>query len=200
MGKLNKLKSRLGFGVGWDAEYLQEDEAVSNPGVDAGAGVGMDAGAGAGAYTPNPPEGASLGLGTGSPDAYGAGAQDRCYSYESPYASGAAPSAVTKHVRKPDLRRASQASGSKLRDVPDSAPALYAQQNDGLFRIQPKHFSEASIIADQFRSGTVVSMDLTLTSVNQRQRFIDFAAGLVYALDGHLARSANHVYVLTPRK
>jgi cell division inhibitor SepF len=68
-----------------------------------------------------------------------------------------------------------------------------------VFRIRPKHFSEASILADQFRKGVPVSMDLTLTSIKQRQRFIDFAAGLVYALDGHLARTSNQVYVLTPR-
>jgi len=193
VGKIDKLKSRLGFGAGWDDEYLQEDEAEAEEISPSGAKM---------EFPINSHDSATatgMARGTGSPDVYGSGVRDRLSELGSPYASGAAPSAVTKHVRKPDLQRASQASGSVLRDVAESAPPVQGQQDDGVYYARPKHFSEVSDIADQFRAGVPVSMDLTLVSIQQRQRFIDFVAGLVYALDGHLARSSNQVYVLTPR-
>ena len=198
MGKKNKFKSFMGFGADWDKEKLPLEELMSDDFSDAAD------------YEDREPEvdfpdtmaqspSITMAPGTGSPEAYAEGAQSSQLSYESPYASGAAPSAVIKHARRPDLQRASEASGKIIRDVQDTAPGLQVQQMDGVYRIRPKHFSEAHIVADHFRSGSPVSMDLTLTSIKQRQRFVDFAAGLVYALDGQLTRSSNHVYLLTPR-
>ena len=180
MGALDGLKTRFGFGAGWEDEYLNEDIS---------ADVSED----------DSPQEESLSTAGATVAEAEERAQDRFYSYESPYASGAAPSAVTKHVRRPDLQRASAASGSALRDLPETKPVLQAQVDDGVFRMRPKSFSEASIMADRFKSGYPVALDLALLASATRQRFIDFIAGLVYALDGNLARTSNHSYVLTPR-
>jgi len=137
-------------------------------------------------------------MGKDASDAGAAKARNRDYSYESPYASGASSGSVIKHTRRPDMKRATEASGKAVREVQRPAPSVALQHSDDAYSIRPKHFSEACIIADRYLEGTSVLMDLTLTSINQRQRFIDFAAGLVYALDGNLTRSANHVYLLTP--
>jgi cell division inhibitor SepF len=127
---------------------------------------------------------------------------DRFYEQGSPYASGAAPSAVTKRIRKPDLERASAASGTTLREVPSSAtPDLSAQGADAnAYAMRPTSFDEASAVADRVKLGTPVLLDLTLVSGSQQQRFIDFSAGLMYALEGTIRRTANRTYVLTPGK
>ncbi|MCL2680484.1 MAG: cell division protein SepF [Coriobacteriia bacterium] len=194
MGKIDKLKSRLGFGSGWDTDYLQEDDAEIVQRDDySGEELARVTYAGLGVNTPA----ASSENPEGKPaDA----ACDKRYSHDSPFASGASPSAVKKHTRKPDLKRASQISGSELRDVEDSRRFDHQLKMDGSggSSFRPKDYSEASLIANHLKEGKTVTVDLSLVPMSQRQRFIDFMAGLVYALDGHLARSSAHIYMLTP--
>jgi FtsZ-interacting cell division protein YlmF len=213
MGVLDGLKSRFGFGDGWQDEYLQEgltDASTTTAGQDASSQGSADPPALDGSLSAAlsaataPEDGATATVAALQASDSGAasvssGSSERYYSYESPYASGAAPRAVTKHARKPDLQRASAASGSTLREVATATPNLHPQSDDGVFRVRPTGFSEARAIADRFKSGMPVGLDLSLVESLQRQRFIDFAAGLVYALDGTLSRTANHSYLLTPR-
>lgn len=183
LSKMDKLKSRLGFAPGWDSEYLEEDDQDSvNPlGIVAPPGREDTAKA-------------SEGSGVSS-------AGDKRHSPDSPFASGAAPSAVKKHARRPDLKRASEISGREVRKIEESR--RYAGQPkigpDGSTSFKPREFSEALLIANHLKEGKTVSVDLSLIENAQKQRFIDFMAGLVYALDGHLARSSVNVYILTPR-
>ncbi|MCL2379447.1 MAG: cell division protein SepF [Coriobacteriia bacterium] len=188
MVKMDKLKSRLGLGSSWDSEYLEEGDPEPEQLDDySGEQIARNTYAG-------------LGLGVNSPSDGGKDSEKR-YTQDSPFASGASPSAVKKHARKPDLQRAAQISGSELRDVEESrrleVPPKGAVDEGRTFR--PKSYSEASQIANRLKEGKAVTVDLTLVPASQRQRFIDFMAGLVYALDGHLARSSANIYVLTPR-
>jgi cell division inhibitor SepF len=192
---MDKLKSRLGIGSSWDSEYLEEGERDPNTLTDFdGEQAARDAYAGMGT---SKPRSASTSAGLTQPDEQG----ERRYKKESPFASGAAPSAVTKHARKPDLKRASQVSGREIRDVEENR--RYSSQprltQDGGSVFKPRDFSEAVLIGNHLKEGKAVSVDLSLVASSQRQRFIDFMAGLVFALDGHIARSSTNVYVLTPR-
>jgi cell division inhibitor SepF len=62
----------------------------------------------------------------------------------------------------------------------------------------PSSFDDASRIADDFRVGSPVVMNLTKVDKPVARRLIDFASGVCYALSGGMERVAANVYLLTP--
>jgi cell division inhibitor SepF len=65
--------------------------------------------------------------------------------------------------------------------------------------IIPKNFNDAQQIADQFKNGVPVIINLQGTDTELSKRLIDFASGLTYALEGGMQRIADKVFLLTPR-
>ena len=65
--------------------------------------------------------------------------------------------------------------------------------------VVPKSFNDAQQIADQFKDGIPVILNLQSTDTDLSKRLIDFASGLTYALDGGMQRIADKVLLLTPR-
>ena len=64
--------------------------------------------------------------------------------------------------------------------------------------VEPTSFSEAQTIADKFKQGTPVIMNLTHDQARPRQALLDFASGLTYGLDGGLQKVSDKVFMLTP--
>jgi cell division inhibitor SepF len=130
--------------------------------------------------------------------------------YESPYGSGAHPGAVKRLDRGPDLERARSGSregqataprngSSPLRSVPSVAPAgAPAAANMKMHIVEPKSFTEAQAIADKFKQGTPVIMNMSATSPDLAKRLLDFASGLTYGLEGGLQKVSERVFMLTP--
>jgi cell division inhibitor SepF len=67
-----------------------------------------------------------------------------------------------------------------------------------IHKSEPKRFNEAREVADRFKDGTAVIMNLQGTEDSIARRLVDFASGLVYGLDGKIELVANRVYLLTP--
>jgi len=65
--------------------------------------------------------------------------------------------------------------------------------------VVPKSFNDAQQVADRFRDGIPVILNLQGTETDLAKRLIDFASGLTYALDGGMQRIADKVFMLTPR-
>src|SRR4051794_25589347 len=63
----------------------------------------------------------------------------------------------------------------------------------------PKSFNDAQQVADKFKDGIPVVLNLQETDNDLNKRLIDFASGLTYALDGGMQRIADRVFMLTPR-
>ncbi len=63
----------------------------------------------------------------------------------------------------------------------------------------PKSFNDAQQIADKFKDGIPVILNLQASETDLSKRLIDFASGLTYALDGGMQRIADKVFMLTPR-
>lgn len=122
----------------------------------------------------------------------------RSYSYDSPYGSGASAGAVRRRVRTPDLERASAVSGTQLRSMPIDEITGEAIPSMRIYNARPTTFAEAGEVADRFKMGTPVVLDLSLASPDVRRRFIDFASGLTYGLDGGISKVAEAVFMLTP--
>jgi cell division inhibitor SepF len=67
-----------------------------------------------------------------------------------------------------------------------------------IYNARPTNFEEVSTIADKFKAGTPVVLDLTQVPNDQQRRYIDFVSGLTYALDGAINKVTDAVFMLTP--
>jgi len=112
--------------------------------------------------------------------------------YTSPY--GAQPLSVRRVSREPDLARARDAA--PLRAVPSVADASAPQVK--IHTIEPRSYAEAQSIADKFKAGQPVIMNLIGTDADLSKRLLDFASGLTYGLDGGLQKVSDKVFMLTP--
>ena len=64
--------------------------------------------------------------------------------------------------------------------------------------VRPRRFDQAQEVADSFKSGTPVIMNLEGTERDVARRLIDFGSGICYALDGTMEKVATGVYLLKP--
>jgi len=65
--------------------------------------------------------------------------------------------------------------------------------------VQPRSFNDAQEIADRFKQGVPVILNLQTTEGELAKRLIDFASGLTYALEGGMQKVAEKTFLLTPR-
>jgi cell division inhibitor SepF len=77
-------------------------------------------------------------------------------------------------------------------------PATRAAMASSIHKSEPRRFNEAREVADRFKGGIPVIMNLQSTDDTIARRLVDFASGLVYGLDGKIEMVANRVYLLTP--
>lgn len=118
--------------------------------------------------------------------------------YERPRRSAPAPAASS--------RRRSDEYEEIFADDADAAPigGLRAMPDAGGFGdvrvhlVLPKSFNDAQQMADRFKDGTPVILNLQGVETDLSRRLIDFASGLTYALDGGMQRIADKVFMLTP--
>jgi cell division inhibitor SepF len=79
-----------------------------------------------------------------------------------------------------------------------AAPRPAGGAPTAIHKSEPKRFNEARDVADRFKSGAAVIMNLQGTEDATARRLVDFASGLVYGLDGKIELIANRVYLLSP--
>ncbi|HEY5548601.1 MAG TPA: cell division protein SepF [Coriobacteriia bacterium] len=116
------------------------------------------------------------------------------HPYPSPY--GSEPLSVRRVNREPDVARARDAT--PLRAVPSPMDRPAAPQVK-IHTIEPRSYAEAQSIADKFKAGQPVIMNLLGTDAELCKKLLDFAAGLTYGLDGGIQKVSDKVYMLTPR-
>jgi cell division inhibitor SepF len=81
-------------------------------------------------------------------------------------------------------------------------PHIEAVPNPNAVRVHlilPRSFNDAQQIADKFKQGIPVILNLQSADTELSKRLIDFASGLTYALNGGMQRVADKVFLLTPR-
>ena len=88
--------------------------------------------------------------------------------------------------------RPSRGSSNSLRAVPPS------HASGEPHTVRPRRFDQAQEVADKFKEGLPVIMNLEATEREIARRLIDFASGICYALDGSMEKVATGVYLLKP--
>ena len=95
--------------------------------------------------------------------------------------------------------RPSSRQSSRRTAPPSRARGSSSSQNvAGVGVVPPRTFNDAQKIADQFKDGRPVIVNLQTTDPDLAKRLIDFASGLTYGLDGSMSRIADKVFLLTP--
>jgi cell division inhibitor SepF len=90
--------------------------------------------------------------------------------------------------------------GGRATSVLRPVPGRNGRSNDvRVHLVVPKSFNDAQQVADRFKDGLPVILNLQGTETDLSKRLIDFASGLTYALDGGMQRIADKVFMLTPR-
>ncbi len=64
--------------------------------------------------------------------------------------------------------------------------------------VTPTSFNQAQDIADNFKAGNAVAMDLYDADRDLSRRLIDFSSGLCYGLGGNMEKVAAGVYLILP--
>jgi len=96
-----------------------------------------------------------------------------------------APAAVSKAPVTP-LRRA--------------APVRVASPNEmnEILTVHPRQYKDAQVIAESFREGIPVIINLSQMSEPDARRLVDFASGLSQGLYGKIERVTSKVFLLSP--
>ena len=85
-----------------------------------------------------------------------------------------------------------RAQGSTVRTVAASP------QQAKPHTVRPRRFDQAQEVADHFKEGSPVIVNLQDVTADLSRRIIDFASGLCYGLGGGMEKVASGVYLLTP--
>ena len=101
--------------------------------------------------------------------------------------------------RAPELSGAVRTRGSVALETPlRAAPAPAYDEPYRITTLHPRTYNEARQIGEHFRDGTPVIMNLTEMDDTDAKRLVDFAAGLIFGLQGSIERVTAKVFLLSP--
>lgn len=98
----------------------------------------------------------------------------------------------------PRASRSSSTAGAAQRRAAAARRVPSPQHAAGVGVVVPRTFNDAQKIADQFKDGRPVIVNLQRSDGELSRRLIDFASGLTYGLDGRMQSIADKVFLLTP--
>jgi cell division inhibitor SepF len=106
----------------------------------------------------------------------------------------AAPSQPAPRPSVPPTGTVNVIGGPSSDPKPSSAPRI----TDRVHITSPSAFNDVEEVGERFREGTPVLMNLQGASEGVAKRVLDFASGLIFALDGSIERTGDRIFLLTP--
>jgi len=111
------------------------------------------------------------------------------------------PAARAMRVDDTGAARRPDDSGLQVRPVGTarSTPTVRPVAASGeTVTVRPRNFNQAQEIADHFKDGVPVIVNLEGADREMSRRIIDFASGMCYALSGTMEKVGSGVYLLKP--
>ena len=127
-----------------------------------------------------------LGLAEEDLDEQGTNRSEPSYQAETP--------AAATHTARPAPQRAPVTPLRKV--TPVRIPA--AQTMNEILTVHPTEYRDATVIAESFREGVPVILNLSRMNEAEAKRLIDFASGLSMGLRGRIERVTSKVFLLSP--
>lgn len=84
-----------------------------------------------------------------------------------------------------------------LRRPAPTRNAASADMNE-ILTVHPRHYKDARVIAESFREGIPVIINLSQMTESEARRLVDFASGLSQGLYGKIERVTSKVFLLSP--
>ena len=84
------------------------------------------------------------------------------------------------------------------RSVVESQPMIDLEPSYNIVTLHPRSYSEARQMAEHYRQGNPVIINLDDMEESERKRLVDFASGLVFGLHGRIERISLKVFLLSP--
>lgn len=86
----------------------------------------------------------------------------------------------------------------QTRFLPRTPKNVEVNQYNEIFTIHPRQYSDVKIMAENFREGIPVILNVSQMEVSEAKRVIDFASGLTEGLYGTIERVTAKVFLLSP--
>ena len=80
----------------------------------------------------------------------------------------------------------------------ESEPAGDFEPSYNIVTLHPRSYSEARQMAEHYRQGNPVIINLDDMDESERKRLVDFASGLAFGLQGGIERIASRVFLISP--
>lgn len=111
----------------------------------------------------------------------------------------AAPSAPA-HPMAPTTLHREVPSRAPVTQLRRSAPVRQhaPQEMNEILTVHPRAYKDAQVIAENFREGIPVIINLSQMSEPEARRLVDFASGLSQGLYGKIERVTSKVFLLSP--
>jgi cell division inhibitor SepF len=121
--------------------------------------------------------------------------EEEAYADDTPQQTVARPTSTRERDRDRDDAPAAPVT-------PLRRPTAVRQPAGGtvneILTVHPKQYRDAQLIAESFREGVPVIINLSQMSDADARRLIDFASGLSQGLYGKIERVTNKVFLLSP--
>ena len=110
-------------------------------------------------------------------------------------ASASAPVVHAAPAPAPAPKTGAAVTPLRRNHVQPSTPQ--AEMNE-ILTVHPRQYRDAQVIAESFREGVPVIINLSQMSDGDARRLIDFASGLSQGLHGKIERVTSKVFLLSP--
>jgi cell division inhibitor SepF len=120
------------------------------------------------------------------------GLADEEYDYDVSQPSGpVAPAHPTPVVQN-------RAPVTQLRRPGATSKQSFAPEMNEILTVHPRQYKDAQLIAENFRDGIPVIINLSQMTESEARRLVDFASGLSQGLYGKIERVTSKVFLLSP--
>ena len=123
------------------------------------------------------------------------GLADEEFDYDAP--SAPAQPLAPVQFRDVQHREPTRAPVTQLRR-PTSSRQHAPQEMNEILTVHPRAYKDAQVIAENFREGIPVIINLSQMSEPEARRLVDFASGLSQGLYGKIERVTSKVFLLSP--
>jgi cell division inhibitor SepF len=87
---------------------------------------------------------------------------------------------------------------AQVTQLPRRVPKAQVPEMNEILTVHPRQYRDAQQIAEHFRDGTPVIINLTQMTEAEARRLVDFASGLSTGLRGRIERVTSKVFLLSP--
>lgn len=78
--------------------------------------------------------------------------------------------------------------------------SLHTQRTMEIVVLEPGAYDEAQTAADYLKTNRPIVVNLRSADRDLGKRVVDFLSGVTYALDGHMQRVGDEIFLFTPRQ